>query len=589
MFNKYYQDELAYLRDLGQEYAAKYPAIAPMLAGRGSDPDVERLLEGVAFLTGRIRQKLDDELPEVITSIATILFPQLTRPVPGTGILELTPLPNVLRERRIVPRGTEFDSVPVDSTSCRFTSTADCEVSPLAINDARFQQVSTTEQHLRLEVAVAPGVTLDQGVPDRLRLHLSGDDRLALTLLLWLMQRTRDVRIVAPELGATSERFVSLGKRALHQPGFAEDEALLPLGTSVFPGFRLLMEYNTLPAKFAFVDVLGLRRVLELEGIGNRFSLVFVFERPFPITNQFPPETVKLNCVPIVNVFSTTAEPIRLSSGRERYLVRAAGLPGDQGEVYTITRVEAISRGTAVRQELPPFMDFAHAQQMGGRQVPYYSLHLDPSVLHEGADTLISVGTPENQQLALDADILSIELLATNRKLTNSVRAGDVSRATSSSPAFATFRNLRAITSHVPPPIGTDLQWRTVAHATASLRSVMELDVLRAILAVYNLQANVDQQASRANELRIEAIKRVDATPTERIYRGSPLRGIAVTVELDETGFANEGDMYLFGCVLERFFADYVSLNSFSTTIVQGVKSRVQYSWPPRSGSLTLI
>ena len=57
MFNKYYQDELTYLRELGKEFAAAYPAIAPLLAERGADPDVERLLEGVAFLTGRIRQK----------------------------------------------------------------------------------------------------------------------------------------------------------------------------------------------------------------------------------------------------------------------------------------------------------------------------------------------------------------------------------------------------------------------------------------------------------------------------------------------------------------------------------------------------
>src|SRR5512145_3142967 len=109
MFNRYYQDELTYLRDLGREFAREYPALAPLLGQSGGDPDVERLLEGVAFLTGRIRQKLDDELPELITSIATLLFPQLTRPIPGTGILELTPLPNVLRERRVVQKGTEFD------------------------------------------------------------------------------------------------------------------------------------------------------------------------------------------------------------------------------------------------------------------------------------------------------------------------------------------------------------------------------------------------------------------------------------------------------------------------------------------------
>ena len=97
MFNKYYQDELTYLRELGREFAAAYPAIAPMLAERG-DPDVERLLEGVAFLTGKIRQKLDDELPEVIHSIAALLFPHYLRQIPATSVIEFTPLPTGIND-----------------------------------------------------------------------------------------------------------------------------------------------------------------------------------------------------------------------------------------------------------------------------------------------------------------------------------------------------------------------------------------------------------------------------------------------------------------------------------------------------------
>ena len=62
MFNKYYQDELTYLRDLGREFSEAYPDAAQFIGERGSDPDVERLLEGFSFLTARIRQKLDDEL-----------------------------------------------------------------------------------------------------------------------------------------------------------------------------------------------------------------------------------------------------------------------------------------------------------------------------------------------------------------------------------------------------------------------------------------------------------------------------------------------------------------------------------------------
>lgn len=62
MQNLYYQSELNNLRHLADEFAQRNPALAPLLgSGSASDPDVERLLEGVAFLTGMVRQRLDDE------------------------------------------------------------------------------------------------------------------------------------------------------------------------------------------------------------------------------------------------------------------------------------------------------------------------------------------------------------------------------------------------------------------------------------------------------------------------------------------------------------------------------------------------
>ena len=65
MFSKYYQSELTYLRELGREFGRAYPNVAGMLAERGGDPDVERLLEGFAFLPARIRERLDDDVPGV--------------------------------------------------------------------------------------------------------------------------------------------------------------------------------------------------------------------------------------------------------------------------------------------------------------------------------------------------------------------------------------------------------------------------------------------------------------------------------------------------------------------------------------------
>ena len=54
MFDQHYRDELHRLRQLATNYADKEPELARHLIP-GSDPDVERLLEGVAFLTAGLR------------------------------------------------------------------------------------------------------------------------------------------------------------------------------------------------------------------------------------------------------------------------------------------------------------------------------------------------------------------------------------------------------------------------------------------------------------------------------------------------------------------------------------------------------
>ena len=90
MFNKYYQEELSFLRELGKEFSRAHPAAAHFLSEAGSDPDVERLLEGFAFLTGRIREKLDDELPELTSTLLNLLWPHYLRSVPAMTLYALT-------------------------------------------------------------------------------------------------------------------------------------------------------------------------------------------------------------------------------------------------------------------------------------------------------------------------------------------------------------------------------------------------------------------------------------------------------------------------------------------------------------------
>src|SRR5215470_10020543 len=168
MFGKYYEGELTYLRELGKEFAQVNPAIASLLAERSGDPDVERLLEGFAFLTARVRERIDDGVPEIVQSLCQLLMPHYLRPVPATSILELLPQQGALRGRVKIARGTEVASQPVDGVTCRFQTTADVDLLPVTLQDASLDRSAAAAPVLKLTFgaseAAAPAIFQAAGV-----------------------------------------------------------------------------------------------------------------------------------------------------------------------------------------------------------------------------------------------------------------------------------------------------------------------------------------------------------------------------------------------------------------------------------------
>lgn len=589
MFNKYYQDELTYLRELGREFAQAYPAIAPMLAERGGDPDVERLLEGVAFLTGKVRQKLDDELPEVIHSVAGLLFPHYLRPIPATSILEFSPLSNVVREKLTVGRGAEVGSVPVDGVSCRFRTTQDVELMPIAVEDVRVDTGAQLAQSLRIEIKLTGGATMAALAPTKLRFYIHGERKLQDDLRLWIGAHIENAALAMVDANGRDTTLVSLPAKAVQLTGFAEDESLIPFPPTVYPGFRLLQEYFTLPQKFAFFEVSGLDQ-LPADKIADRFAILIHFKDGLPPNTRVTRDNLRLFCAPIVNLFDHTTDPIKPDPTKHEYLARAAGAAPNAHEIYGIETVTGIARRTSQRVEIPSFISFEHELDAEAAQrAVFYQPHVRPAAIGEGIDVYLSFGSPEDSAVLPEFDVISVEATCTNRRLPTQLKVGDVRVSTATSPAVATFTNLAGVTQPLPPPIGRELQWRVLAHMAMSYRSITELEVLRATLDIYNFQAVADRQAARANQLRLAAIKAIEVRPTDRLYRGAPVRGVATHVELDEDGFSSEGDMYLFASILNEMLAAYVSLNSFTQLSVRGTNTRVEYKWAPKNGNLNLI
>jgi type VI secretion system protein ImpG len=251
--------------------------------------------------------------------------------------------------------------------------------------------------------------------------------------------------------------------------------------------------------------------------------------------------------------------------------------------------VSGWEQGTSDRRTYLPFFSFQHSLGPTNQTTEYYQTEIKPAVVGRGTDTYISFITGEQSGIAPPTQTIGVDITCTNRDLPEKLHVGDLKVSTASSPAFADFKNITRVTPMITPPMTGGLYWRLISHLSLNYLSLLNTRNLRGILEVYNFQALYDRQAARANELRLDGITKIDAKPDTRLFLGSPVRGLAINMDIDEESFAGEGDMYLFASVLNRFFSLYVTMNSYSQLTVKGTRYGEEFSWPPLMGAQSLL
>lgn len=574
MFSKYYLSELTYLRDLGKEFAAANPSLAAMFAERGGDPDVERLLEGFAFLSARTRERIDDAVPEFIDAMCSLAIPQFVQPTPAATIIEFTPSSTALRSRQRIPAGTELGSKPVDGSPCFFKTTGPVDLLPLTISGTQLDTSREASPAIRISFRtqdVSHAAALEEG----LRLYVNGPWALASMITYWIARhlerieyrsKNGEVRNIAPK----HARIASLDM----------NEQMLPWPDNAPSEMRLLQELFTLPQRMLFVHLDGFKEANLTPT--SEFEVTLHFKKPPILSDRVEKDLFRLHCVPAVNRFTIGADPISKDARIHEYLVRAAGFQPRHAEVADVRSVTGI-RQKGARLEYTPFFSFLHALRPPEDQA-YFVLRRTHSPLDNAYDTYLSVLSPRGGAAMTDDEVLSIELDCTNRQLPAQLRVGDVNVALPRSPSIAKFTNISQVSKPVRSQLGSDLHWRLVAHLALNQRSLSNPELLRSLLSLYNFQQEADQQAGRANKMRIDAIRSIDLKSSKAIVERVPTRGLQSLIELDEAGFASLGDMFLFASALDAFFGNQSPINTFHRLKVRAHPSNEEISWPARTG-----
>jgi type VI secretion system protein ImpG len=592
MIRKYYEDELRYLYQAGKEFAETHPDIARYLridaeSKDDRDPYVERLFEGFAFLTGRIRERLDDELPQVSESLCSMLWPHFLKPIPSFSILQFRPKPGLVQQTATFAPGTEVRSVPAGDTGtvCRFRTTQEVRVHPMSLENAQLHWLPDGTTHLTLRFVLEKGIDYRKLQLSPLRLHFHAEDSTSSIMHMFFCRHVD--RVIFSAGDSVHE---ASGEEAVRAAGLSATEGLLPYSAHSFRGFRLLQEYLSFRRKFWFADLCGFDRFVPPDKC-QEFQVKVCFSRGFPEQKKFTTENIRLYCTPIVNLFRTDAEPIRVDHTRSEYLIIPEIHHPKANEVYSVDSAVSTEEGTGRQHYYHSFYSFKSGKESGER--PRYFSTSTRIGASDRYQTFISL-----EGFALDEEVVPVETLSLGVNCTNGSlpreKLGEktITQPRPDFPAIVSFENLTQPTLDLHAKGFETIRsskreenflWRLISHLSLNFMSVCTTDSLRNVLELY------DWTDSDANRRRISGIRNVSCSPKEMISRSAVVRGVEVTIEIQDGHFADEGDLCLFGLVLSEFYSLYATINSFVQLRIITKPSEHVYEWKPIKGSLSVV
>ncbi|MGL4888077.1 type VI secretion system baseplate subunit TssF [Aeromonas veronii] len=583
----YFRDELAFLRLQGREFADSYPELTRFLSEQNTDPDVERLLEGFAFLTGNLRAKIEDEFPELTHGLLNMLWPNYLRPVPSMTIMQFSVIPGAIAQPALVRQGCQLDSLPIDDVTCHFQTCHDAWVYPAEMRQITAQSGNDLST-ISLDIALHAPLPLSELQLDKLRFFLGGDSYTAYELYFWLSNQLSHI-----ELEIDGKRFRQEAK-ALKSVGFERDDALLPYPNNVYSGYRILQEYFCFPESFLFFELSGGEWPKQPLPV-SEFKIHFCFDRPLPAELKIRPDSFMLNCVPAINLFQHDSEPVNLNGRQAEYPLKASYRYADSFEIFSVDQVEGWVEGNMGRSRgtpriYQPFESFQHQIERAKQRLAlYYRMRVRESVSGDGFEHSLSfVRGDETTTVDLDESI-SVTLTCTNRSRAARLKVGTICVPTGSSPSFATFRNLIRPTRPLRPALDGSLHWTLISNLSLNYVSLLRRDALVQVLRTYDFPALHDKQAEQASRKRLAGIEEIETKPVDRLVRGMPVRGLKSVLSIRQSAFGSEGELYLFSTVLAHFFSLYASVNAFHLLEVVNLDNKERYQWPVQIGQHSLM
>lgn len=617
-----YNRELAHMRVMGAEFAKEFPKIAGRLGGLDEfqpcqDPFVERLLEGFAFLAARVQLKLQAEFPRFTQSLLETIYPHYLAPTPSMCIVKFQPDldESGLAEGFVISRGSSVYGTlgKMDQTRNEYRTAHDVTLWPIQVQEANYYtrelasleipNISNVKAGIRIRIQSFAGLNISELKLDSLIFHLMGIGEIPMHLY---EQFFADAVAVVVQPAAKPIKWQKVfDASCIRRVGFDSKQKLLPYDARSFQGYRLLHEYFTFPQRFMFVELTGLNSAIQCCDQNQLDFIVLFRESNKELESAINADNFGLFCSPAINLFNKRLDRIPISDKYFEFHVVPDRTRAQDFEVYRLTKVMGYG---ALSDQVQEFLPFYLAKDLGESGTSgYYVTNRVPrpksqdaslkgrrSRSYAGSEVYISLVDSTAAPYSTELKQLGVEALCTNRDLPLQmpIGLGNTDFTLEQTAPCTSIRCLGAPTLPKSSHAEGEIAWRIINHLSLNYLSLTNTDEREGASALRDLLRLYSDNADLQTRKQIDGVKSVDCKPiTRRITTSGSIafaRGLEVTVTFEEAAFEGIG-VFLLGAVLEQFFAKYVSINSFTETVVKTLERGEIMRWTMRDGLCPIL
>jgi len=600
----YFTSELAELRTDAIEFARNNPKLARELSlheGKSRDPHVEMLLQSFAWMTGRLRQNLEAESQQLPAMLLQQLYPSLISSMPSMSIMEC----EVNGKDADFDNGYQldgmrlFEPVHIDDkpeiqsklAQCRFSTCHRQVLWPLKVSSVQKSPLNRdlneniilahpeTQAILDIHIETTPkGSVNNLRLSKPLRFFINLDETSKFALYDYL---AKDF-VGAVVLDDKDQVVAKLSKDHLNFAGFDDEERTLPQTKQQDLGLSLLQDYMNFPEKFLFFELTGLENVQ----FRDSFTIKLLFDQPVPNIIPVRASTLKLNCVPIVNLFKKTTEPVQLTHRDYRYKLYPSRENYGIFEIYNIGKVYSMNRRGESRELMPYFsLDLREQTPSDYR----WKVQIEASSRRNlnGTEAWLSLFNHQYDRDCPQGETIYAETLCCNRNMVERFNVGQKFLLIGSSP-IESAKLLTRPTRYRGVKKNKEHLWKVLSHLSLYYSSLTDNS-----LATDSLHTLLDLYGDRNDPVfqqQIENIEKLSATQDvypvlKQGWRGY-YQGVHFVLKLRQRKYQGSSPIMM-GAVLRQFLALFCHVNSF-VRMELNVGNQMVYEWPPLSGHKNL-